>query len=178
MFSGFRAAAALLIAASLFIGSTAQAGVLQCAPFARQVSGIQLFGNAGTWWGQAEGKYRRGHQPRVGAVLAFSASRSMPVGHVAMVSKVVSDREVLLTHANWSYRGGIERNVRAIDVSAAGDWSQVRVWYGPIGDLGLRPNPAQGFIYADDNGSDAIEDAAPVKVASATGIVTALVRGR
>ena len=23
----------------------------------------------------------------------------------------------------------------------------VRVWYAPIGDLGLRPNPVQGFIY-------------------------------
>src|SRR3546814_2760144 len=90
------------------------------------------------------GRYERGHEPRVGAVLAFSASRSMPVGHVAMVSKVVSEREVLLTHANWSYRGGIERNVRAIDVSPNNDWTDVRVWYGPIGDLGLRPNPAKG----------------------------------
>ena len=66
-----------------------------------------------------------------------------------MVSRVVSDREVLLTHANWSYRGGIERDVRAIDVSAANDWSDVRVWYGPIGGLGLRSNPARGFIYPE-----------------------------
>jgi hypothetical protein len=25
----------------------------------------------------------------------------------------------------------------------------VRVWYGPIGDVGLRSNPTNGFIYAD-----------------------------
>lgn len=39
-----------------------------------------------------------------------------------------------------SRRGQIERNVRVVDVSSAGDWSMVRVWYAPIGDLGLRAN--------------------------------------
>ncbi|EPR16115.1 hypothetical protein M527_22335 [Sphingobium indicum IP26] len=162
MIGGFRAiAAAATLALGALITTPAAAGVLQCAPFARQVSGIELYGNANSWWSQAEGRYERGHEPRVGAVLAFSASRSMPVGHVAMVSKVVSEREVLLTHANWSYRGGIERNVRAIDVSPNNDWTDVRVWYGPIGDLGLRPNPAKGFIYAHKAGE------APVQIAMA-----------
>ncbi|MET0371697.1 MAG: CHAP domain-containing protein [Sphingobium sp.] len=149
MIAGFRtllAAAVLMFGAALAV-APANAGVLQCAPFARQISGVEIFGNAGTWWNQAEGRYERGHEPRVGAVLAFAPSRRMRVGHVAMVSKVVGSREVLLTHANWSYRGGIERNVRAIDVSPANDWSQVRVWYGPMGDVGLSANPAQGFIY-------------------------------
>lgn len=164
MVAGFRAffATALLALSSLIV-TPATAGTLQCAPFARQVSGIAIFGNANTWWNQAEGRYGRGHEPRVGAVLAFSASRSMPVGHVAMVSKVVNDREVLLTHANWSYRGGIERNVRAVDVSPNNDWTDVRVWYGPIGDLGLRSNPARGFIYAH---ADKARDQ-PVQVAMA-----------
>ncbi len=167
MIVGFRALfAATILALSTLIVSPATAGVLQCAPYARQVSGIQLFGNANSWWGQAQGRYDRGQEPRVGAVLAFSSSRSMPVGHVAMVSKVVSDREVLLTHANWSYRGGIERDVRAVDVSANNDWSDVRVWYGPIGGLGLRSNPANGFIYAD--APKAMDK--PVQIASAAGI--------
>lgn len=165
MFAGFRAFIAMsILALSALIAVPAAAGTLQCAPFARQVSGIDLHGNANTWWGQAEGRYDRGHEPRVGAVLAFAASRSMPVGHVAMVSKVLGDREVLLTHANWSYRGGIERNVRAIDVSPNNDWTDVRVWYGPIGNLGLRSNAAKGFIYAD--APKAVE-AAPVRIASA-----------
>lgn len=169
MISGFqRLIAAALCALSFLIVSPATAGVLQCAPYARQVSGIQLFGNANSWWGQAQGRYDRGQEPRVGAVLAFSSSRSMPVGHVAMVSKVVSDREVLLTHANWSYRGGIERNVRAVDVSANNDWSDVRVWYGPIGNLGLRSNPANGFIYADQPKTIDL----PVQVAMADASVT------
>ncbi|HEX7822111.1 MAG TPA: CHAP domain-containing protein [Sphingobium sp.] len=140
---------ALALTFGLLVGTPAQAGgFLQCAPFARQVSGIQLFGRAANWWNEAVGKYMRGSQPQVGAVLSFSSSHSMPAGHVAMVSKIVNAHEVLLTHANWSYRGGIEHDVRAVDVSAAGDWSSVKVWYGPIGDLGLRPNPANGFIYA------------------------------
>lgn len=150
MLNGFRAAIALVLTLGLLtISNPAAAGVLQCAPYARQISGIQLFGRAASWWEQAEGQYARGQAPRVGAVLAFSSTRSMPAGHVAMVSKVISDREVLLTHANWSYRGGIERDVRAIDVSATGDWSDVKVWYGPIGDLGKRSNPARGFIYPE-----------------------------
>jgi surface antigen len=162
---GFRALfATLFLALSTLATAPASAGTLQCAPFARQVSGIDLHGNANTWWGQAEGRYDRGHEPRVGAVLAFASSRSMPVGHVAMVSKVVSGREVLLTHANWSYRGGIERDVRAVDVSPNNDWTDVRVWYGPTGGLGLRSNPAKGFIYA--SAPKAIE-AAPVQIASA-----------
>ncbi len=151
MKAGFRALfATALFALGVMTAAPSVAGVLQCAPFAREISGIELYGNAATWWSQAQGQYDRGHQPRIGAVLTFSASRSMPVGHVATVSKVVNDREVLLTHANWSYRGGIERNVRAIDVSPNNDWTDVRVWYGPIADLGLRSNAAYGFIYPND----------------------------
>ena len=143
-----RAALALSIAFGFVaMSAPASAGVLQCAPYAREVSGIQLFGRAANWWDQAAGRYERGQEPRVGAVLAFSASRAMPAGHVAMVSRIVGPREVLLDHANWSYRGGIEHDVRAIDVSPQNDWSDVRVWYGPIGGLGLRSNPAHGFIY-------------------------------
>ena len=88
------------------------------------------------------------HTSRAGAVLSFEASRRMRMGHVAMVSKVVSDREVLLTHANWSRRGGIERDVRAVDVSPAGDWSEVRVWFGPVGGLGTSSYVTNGFIYS------------------------------
>lgn len=166
MINGFRAVfAAALLALSSLIVTPATAGVLQCVPFARQASGIELYGNAHTWWNQAEGRYDRGHEPRIGAVLAFAASRSMPVGHVAMVSKIVNEREVLLTHANWSYRGGIERNVRAIDVSPNNDWTDVRVWYGPIGNLGLRSNATRGFIYAQP--ARTIDQ--PVQIASASG---------
>ena len=111
----------------LMAATPATARFWQCAPFAREVSGIEIRGNADTWWGQAARRYDRGSSPRVGAVVAFAATSRMRVGHVAMVSKIVGAREVLLTHANWSRRGGIETDVRAVDVSSAGDWSEVKV---------------------------------------------------
>lgn len=145
---GFAARCALTAVCVLMTAMPAAAQFWQCAPFAREVSGIQIRGNANTWWGQAAGRYQRGNEPKVGSVLSFQATRRMRVGHVAMVSRVVSDREVLLTHANWSRRGGVERDVRAIDVSPAGDWSQVKVWYAPQAGLGTSTYPTDGFIYS------------------------------
>lgn len=127
----------------------AAAQFYQCVAYAREATGVAIRGNANTWWGQAEGKYARGRAPKPGAILAFKSMRGMPMGHVAVVAKVVGDRELLLDHANWSRRGKVERGVRAIDVSPEGDWSQVRVWYAGIGDMGKRVNPAFGFIYPD-----------------------------
>lgn len=125
---------------------------LQCVPYARQLSGIQIYGDAHTWWQQADGRYARGAQPVVGAVLSLPAHSSMPLGHVAYVSRIVSKREIRLDHANWSpiagRRGQVERDVRAVDVSANNDWSQVRIWYAPIQALGTREYRANGFIYA------------------------------
>ncbi|WP_085810302.1 CHAP domain-containing protein [Sphingomonas sp. TZW2008] len=148
-FKNFAARFALVAACGLTTATAANAQFWQCAPYAREISGIQIRGNANTWWGQAAGRYARGETPKVGAVLSFQPTRRMRVGHVAMVSRIVSDREVLLTHANWSRRGGIERDVRAIDVSAAGDWSMVKVWYAPQGGLGTSSYPTNGFIYSD-----------------------------
>jgi surface antigen len=137
--------AAMLVLGTLAVSAPAHA--IQCAPFARQFSGINIFGNAGTWWGQAAGRYARGGAPEIGSVMAFRPIRSMPIGHVATVSKIVSDREVLITHANWSRRERVEHNVRAVDVSPKGDWSQVRVWFASMGDLGKTSYPLFGFIY-------------------------------
>ncbi|EGD57329.1 CHAP domain-containing protein [Novosphingobium nitrogenifigens DSM 19370] len=120
---------------------------LQCVTYARANSDVQLSGNARDWWGHADGVYTRGNAPRPGAVLAFRASHSMPMGHVAVVSKVIDGRHILISHANWSRPGMVERGVMAVDVSDAGDWSQVRVWYAPTGSLGMRPSSAFGFIY-------------------------------
>ncbi len=147
-FKALAARFALVVSCGLMTATPAAAQFWQCVTFARSVSGIEIRGNANTWWSQAEGRYERGHTPKAGSVLAFSPTSRMRVGHVAMVSKVVSDREVLLTHANWSRPGAIETNVRAVDVSAAGDWSMVKVWYGPQGDLGTSAYPTKGFIYS------------------------------
>ena len=157
-FFGAAVASLMLLAGLITSAPAAARDYLQCVPFARSESGVEIHGNAKTWWAQAAGDYDRGQEPRKGAVMAFAGTRSMPLGHVAVVEKVVSDREILISHANWSpingRRGQIERNVRVVDVSDAGDWSLVRVWYAPIGDLGLRANPVQGFIYPNGDAGD------------------------
>ena len=123
----------------------------QCVPFARLLSGIQIYGDARTWWGQASGKYETGRTPRTGAVLTFVPTSRMQLGHVAVVSRLVTDRVIQITHANWSRIGGargqIETDVTVIDVSPVGDWSMVKVWYDPIRDLGTSVYPTYGFIY-------------------------------
>jgi surface antigen len=124
---------------------------LQCVPYARQVTGIQIYGDAHTWWGQAEGRYARGFKPKVGAVLALKPSGGSTLGHVAAVSRIIDKRTILIRHSNWSpingRRGQIEDNVKVIDVSDAGDWSEVRVWYAPLQALGGSRWPVEGFIY-------------------------------
>jgi surface antigen len=133
----------LLFAVALSLSTTTDEAIpahVECVPVARQQSGIQIYGDARTWWSQADGRYARGNTPRKGAVLAFKPHGAMTLGHVAAVSKIIDDRNILVTHANWSMingrRGQIERNVRMIDVSEDGDWSRVRVWYAPLEDLG------------------------------------------
>jgi surface antigen len=125
----------------------------QCVPFARLVSGIQMFGDAWTWWSQAAGKYQTGFVPKAGAVLCFRPSGHMRLGHVAVVSQVLTDRVIQISHANWSMidgdRGHVERNVTVVDVSPNGDWSQVKVWNDPSHDLGTTVYPTYGFIYQD-----------------------------
>ncbi|HEX7854258.1 MAG TPA: CHAP domain-containing protein [Sphingobium sp.] len=123
------------------------AGVLQCVPYAREISGVRLHGDAWTWWGQARGHYARGTDPRPGAVIALADTDVMPLGHVAVVSKIIDDRHILLRHANWSGPGLIEKDVLAVDSSAENDWSQIRIWWGQSQQMGVRDNPVNGFIY-------------------------------
>lgn len=147
---------ALAVAAAVSLVPTAGAVAdtyWQCVPFARLISGIQIFGDAYTWWRQAIGKYETGFQPRAGAVLCFKPTDRMRLGHVAVVSQVLTDRIIQITHANWSpiegSRGKIEKDVTLVDVSPAGDWSAVKVWYDPSRDLGGSTYPTYGFIYPD-----------------------------
>jgi surface antigen len=152
---------------------------VECVPIARQQSGIAIYGDAWTWWNQAEGKYARGNAPRKGAVLAFKPHGAMTLGHVAAVSKVIDDRTILVTHANWSMingrRGQIERNVRMVDVSEGGDWSRVRVWYAPLEDLGTTHWPTHGFIYPSQTGPEPTRFASvkPPKLEYATNLTVA-----
>lgn len=141
---GMAQARAVLKAAVAVAVENRPSGRLWCVPFARAITGVSLKGNARTWWKQAAGRYERGNEPVIGAVMNFSGSRAMPMGHVAVVSAVVNDREILVDHANWE-RNRISLDARVIDVSPDNDWSEVRV-ANSAGTLG-RVNPVYGFIY-------------------------------
>lgn len=146
------AAALSAIIALLSTAAPAKADTYwQCVTFARALSGVQLFGDAWTWWRQATGKYEKGAAPKAGAVLVFKPEGRMRHGHVAVVSQVLTDRIIQITHANWSPieggRGKVERDVTAVDVSPRGDWSQVKVWYEPTQGMGTRAYSTYGFIY-------------------------------
>src|SRR4051812_16690880 len=94
----------LLAVAAVIAAAPARAQSLldyvgECVPFARAASGIQIYGDAWTWWAQADGRYERGHKPRVGAVIAFAKSDRLALGHVAVVSRIVDKRVLMITHA-------------------------------------------------------------------------------
>jgi len=121
---------------------------LQCVPYAREHSAIKISGDANTWWGKAAGKYERGTNPAAGTVMVLFNYASSGSGHVAVVRRIVSSREIRVDHANWNNDGSIYVNDPVVDVSAANDWSQVKVWNIKTGGWGSKTFPVQGFIGA------------------------------
>lgn len=118
----------------------------QCVPFARRESGVEIYGNANTWWQQAQHHYQTQATPEEGSVLVLEGYGTTSRGHVAVVREIVSPRLIIVDHANWLNRGEITRDVPVMDVSEAGDWSEVRVWYVPSRQWGARTYNVQGFI--------------------------------
>lgn len=121
---------------------------LECVPYARQLSGIQIHGDASTWWWQAAGRYRRGHVPEVGAVLVYKHKRAS-TGHLAVVIRVIDSRTIVADHANWLNHGRIHENTPIRDVSPGNDWTAVRTWYIPGDTWGGGIYPTYGFIYPE-----------------------------
>lgn len=117
-----------------------------CVPFARNLSGVEIHGNARTWWKQAQADFPVSHAPELGAVMAFAPTSAMPLGHVGVVSAVEGDRKIRIDHANW-HRNEVSLNMSVIDVSKNNDWSRVRVetYPGAYGSV----YPINGFILPD-----------------------------
>lgn len=133
----------------------------ECAPFARALTGVSLSGAAADWWREAEGRYARAQRPEVGSLLVFRRSGRLPSGHVAVVSRVLSRREIMVTQANWVHHR-ISADQPVIDISEDGDWSAVRVWWPPSGQMGVGAYSTFGFIRPDHLiGHDRIVAAAP-----------------
>ncbi len=127
-------------------GPSAQAGPLECVPYAREHSLVKLYGDAWTWWAKASGKFSRGSAPEAGSVLVLTGYAGPERGHVAVVRSLISSREIRVDHANWLGDGAIYVDDPVADVSTANDWSMVRVWNIKTGGWGTRTYPVQGFI--------------------------------
>ncbi len=122
----------------------AKPGRIWCVPFARAVSGIQIRGDAATWWKKAGSAYPKGQVPVAGSVLTFRSTGGMPRGHVAVVSEVLSPRQIRVDQANW-VTNRITVDTVVIDISEANDWSAVRV--GNQSNSFGKVYPTYGFIY-------------------------------
>ncbi len=132
-------------------GAVSAGGYLSCVPYARLRSGLDLRGDAWTWWDAASGRYGRDARPRHGSVLVLDRTARLRDGHVAVVSRVVSAREVRVDHASWASgrdKGAVARDQPVLDISAGNDWSLVRVWYPPARAFGITAYPARGFVHA------------------------------
>lgn len=120
----------------------------ECVPYARGASGVAIYGDAVTWWAQADGRYPRSSHPAEGSVLVLRGWNDDTRGHVAVVRAILSSRMIEVDHANWLGTGEVSLNVPVIDVSEANDWSEVRVWNIPDNHWGGRVYDAQGFIHS------------------------------
>ncbi len=119
---------------------------INCAPFARELSGIALYGEADSWWHNAAGRYTRSEQPAIGSVLVFRRSTRLRSGHVSVVTRLVSPRQIQVTQANW-VPGHVDEDQLVVDVSPGNDWTEVRVWFPPTNALGTHVYTAHGFIH-------------------------------
>ncbi|QDH14343.1 CHAP domain-containing protein [Formicincola oecophyllae] len=143
-FVGVGCASALLALGGCAGSTGGYANNMQCAPYVRARTGVDLHGAAASWWWQARGRYQRTNRPVPGSILVLRSSPSMPYGHVALV-RSVEGRTLYIDHAHWE-PGRIDINVPVADVSPHHDWSRVRVWWAPSGRMGRRSNPVAGFI--------------------------------
>jgi surface antigen len=142
----------LLVAALLLALPHEANATLQCVAYAREVTGLNLKGDAWKWWEAAQGVYERGNTPKVDSVLVFKRQGKMSHGHVAVVRGTASSRVLLVDHANWAPsrtagRGKVTTAVPVMDVSPKNDWSEVRVWYQPSREYGSKVYKTQGFVY-------------------------------
>lgn len=118
---------------------------VQCVPYARLVSGIELYGDAFTWWDGAANRYQRGALPAPGAVLVLAQTDRLRSGHVSVVTQVINSREILVDHANW-VPGQVTQGQAVFDASPANDWTMPRFYHAESGTYGSI-YPARGFIY-------------------------------
>lgn len=119
---------------------------VSCVPFAREHSGIDIHGDAYTWWDQADGRYAKSNAPSRGAVMVLAGYSGPKRAHVAVVRRIVSSREIRVDHSNWLNNGAIYLDDPVADISPDNDWSQVLVWNVLTHAWGVHQYTVEGFI--------------------------------
>jgi hypothetical protein len=119
---------------------------LFCVEYARARSGLAVFGDAKFWWTRAKNLYARAAAPVENAVMVFSGSSRLKRGHVAVVTNIVSKREIRVDQANWQNHGEIDHATPVLDVSTKNDWTKVRVWDMRSNGFGAHVYAVSGFI--------------------------------
>jgi hypothetical protein len=132
---------------------------LQCVVYARARTGIDIHGDAADWWERSQGRYAHGSQPILGSILVLTGYAGPHRSHLAVVTSMVSSREIRIDHANWFDDGTILRNDPVIDVSPDNDWSEVRVYNPRTEAMGGRTYLVQGFIGPGRAASSEVADA-------------------
>jgi hypothetical protein len=82
----------------------------------------------------------------VGAVLVLKRVR-VGRGHLAVVMRILGDREIVVSYAKWLNQGRIHLNTPVKDVLLWGNRSLVQVWYTLGNHYGGQRYPAEGFIH-------------------------------
>jgi surface antigen len=122
---------------------------LQCVPYARARTGVNIFGDAYTWWDRSSGKYEHREKPQKNAVMMLTGYAGPNRAHLAVVSSIVSSREIRIDHANWFNDGAVYRDDPVRDVSPDNDWTMVRVYNIRSQSWGTRTYLVRGFIGPD-----------------------------
>jgi hypothetical protein len=134
---------------------------LQCVPYARAHSGIVIYGDAYTWWDKSSGQYAHNNAPKLRSVMMLTGYAGPNRAHLAVVSSLVSAREIRIDHANWFNDGAVYTDDPVMDVSPDNDWSEVRIWNIRSQSWGTRTYLVRGFIgpgHASGGGDDEPSD--------------------
>jgi len=119
---------------------------LQCVPYAREQTGIALYGDAWTWWDQAAGHYDRSYSPEIGSIMVLDQYAGPHRAHLAVVRAMTGPREMRIDHANWLDEGQVHLDDPVMDVSAQNDWSLVKVYNLKARAWGQKTYHVRGFI--------------------------------
>lgn len=129
------------------------ASPVECVTYAREHSGIDIHGDAVTWWDQAAGRYARNQEPSLGSIMVLTDYAGPKHGHLAVVRAEDSARVIRVDHANWLNDGAIYLNDPVVDVSPNNDWTAVRVWNPRTSAWGGRTYLVKGFIGPEPAGT-------------------------